>query len=354
MSFALAAAGDIIMSGALTTRSQPILDRLRDADLATSNLEFVVTGSRAAADKFICLGMSPKHFADFTSLGFRVVSVANNHALDFGVDGLRDTLAQVRAAGMLPVGGGETLAESLAPSVQVAAGMRVAVLAASATLPNSSAAGPHSPGIAPLRIINRYRMDGVTVDESPGMSPFVETEVVAGDLEALKSAVRSARAEADIVVLHLHWGIPLGWVAAVQDEIAGYQRPVAHALIDAGASLIVGHHPHVVQGVEFYRGVPILYSLGNFIKHKIAATGGRDGIHPAYRIASLRTEWNRIGALAQAGLGRTRRPPVLPLRHSATRRPRRAIAGRPCDCTEGCRPDSGSLCGMGHDGGRRC
>lgn len=299
MAFTLAAAGDVLMSSGLVNTSLNSLESVCEADLATANLEFVVTASAATADKFICLKVSPEHMDDVVSLGFKVVSVANNHAMDFGVDGLRDTLVAVRSAGLVPVGGGENLDEALKPAIVTASGKRIAIFAATSTLPNCSAAGPHSPGIAPIRVINRFRLDGVTIDESPGMSPYVETEAVALDVQRLCNAVtRCAKEGVDQVVVHLHWGVPLGWVAATQDEIADYQRPLAHALIEAGATLIVGHHPHYVQGVEYYRDVPILYSLGNFVKHKVKGSVGREGIHPQYRMNSVRGYWIKIGCLA--------------------------------------------------------
>jgi len=286
------------MTSGLGTKELDVTASVKAADLATANLEIAVTNSESASNKLICLRISPDHVGDIASLGFKVVSIANNHALDFGVDGLRDTLSNVKTTGLLPVGAGENLSESLMPVTMEAAGRRVAIIAASTTLPNSSAAGPTSPGIAPVRVVNRYRIDGVTMDESPGMSPFVETQAVGSDVESLCVAVRNCAGEADLVAVHMHWGVPMGWVAPIQDEIADYQRPLAHALIDAGASLIIGHHPHVVQGVEFYKNAPILYSLGNFVKHKIEAVKGREEIHPPYRMASLLGPWNKIGCLA--------------------------------------------------------
>lgn len=299
MPFTLAAAGDIIMLSAVSGKDAAIYASVAKADLATANLEMVVTDSEAATDKFINLRLPPRYMDDVTSLGFKAMCVANNHSLDYGVGGLYDTLEFTRQAGIIPVGAGKNVAESVRAEVIESNGRKVAMLGASATLPNSSAAGEHSPGIAPIRVINRYRIDTVTIDESPGMSPFVETEAVAPDVERLCAAVRACAGEVDHVVVHLHWGVPLGWVVQTQDEIADYQRPLAHALIDAGANLIIGHHPHYVQGVEFYKDTPILYSLGNFLKHKLSVTGDKQHIHPPYKMSSLRGYWNKVGALAQ-------------------------------------------------------
>lgn len=299
MPFTLIAGGDIIMSVPLKADLSKITARIKQADLSTANLECVVTDRKDATDKFINLSMSPDLISDFAEIGFDTLTFANNHALDFGIDGMRDTLDHVRRHAMGVVGAGENLAESIAGTVVERAGMRIALLGASSTLPNSSAAGSHTPGIAPLRVNYSFRIDTTTLDESPGMAPYVETTAVDADLNRLCETVSRHKSHSDLVVVHLHWGVPLGWSAATQHEIADYQRPVAHALIDAGANLIIGHHPHVIQGVEFYKRTPILYSLGNFIKHKIAASPGRDGVHPPYDLSTLQGMWNRLGALAE-------------------------------------------------------
>jgi poly-gamma-glutamate synthesis protein (capsule biosynthesis protein) len=95
----------------------------------------------------------------------------------------------------------------------------------------------------------------------------VHTEAHEADVEAACAAVRSARKDARFVVVALHWGIPHGFAARSFGILAEYQRPLAHALVDAGADLVVGHHPHVVHPVERYRGGLIAYSLGNYVFH---------------------------------------------------------------------------------------
>lgn len=299
MNFRLIAGGDIIMSSPLTAEVSELRQRIKSADIATANLECVVTARQSASDKFINLSMAPDLFPQCMSIGFDLLSFANNHALDYGTAGLRDTLRIAQEHEVHLVGAGENLAESLDGVIVERGGRRVALMGASSTLPNSSAAAAHTPGIAPLRVNYSFRIDATTLEESPGMAPYVETRPVDADLERLCEAIRLRRQESDLVIVHLHWGVPLGWAAATQSEIADYQRPVAHAIIEAGANLIIGHHPHVVQGVEFYKGAPILYSLGNFIKHKIEAAPDRQGIHPAYNLSTLQGEWNRIGALAE-------------------------------------------------------
>ena len=95
------------------------------------------------------------------------------------------------------------------------------------------------------------------------MSPWIETSIEEGETSRLKDAVARIRATCDVLVVQMHWGVPHGWAPAFQGPLAQYQHPLAHALIDAGADLIVGHHPHIIHGVEHHgRGV-VAYSLGD-------------------------------------------------------------------------------------------
>ena len=97
-------------------------------------------------------------------------------------------------------------------------------------------------------------------------------------MEAATAAVAAARRAADLCVVAIHWGVPNGWVAQFQEPIAMYQRPLAQALVGAGADVIVGHHPHVLHGIEIIGGRPVFYSLGNFLFHAL-----RVGRGPALR-----------------------------------------------------------------------
>jgi len=92
----------------------------------------------------------------------------------------------------------------------------------------------------------------------PGASPEIRTWADACELAEMQSDIAAAKAEADLVILACHWGV------SSQEEVAEYQREIAHAAIEAGAGLIYGAHPHKIQGIEVHNGVPIFYSLGNF------------------------------------------------------------------------------------------
>jgi poly-gamma-glutamate synthesis protein (capsule biosynthesis protein) len=137
-----------------------------------------------------------------------------------------------------------------------AAGCKVAVFAASSILPEGYAAETERAGCAPLRAHTVYEQ--IELDQ-PGTAARIRTFADRGDLEALLEGIRAARKLADIVLLSVHWGIHM-----VPASIADYQIEIAHRAIDAGADAILGHHPHLLKGIEFYRGRPIFYSLGNF------------------------------------------------------------------------------------------
>jgi poly-gamma-glutamate capsule biosynthesis protein CapA/YwtB (metallophosphatase superfamily) len=268
----------------------PALDLLRRADIAFANLEAPLTDRGHPADKLIVLRGSPALAPVLKGIGLGVVSFAHNHALDFGIPGLLQTLEVVEAAGVKVIGAGPDLAGALRPAVTLHRGVRVAWLGLAATLPPGAAATPGRPGIAPVRVRVQIETDASVSEEQPGTSPYVSTSVDPGDLARASAAVRKARDEAGAVIVSIHWGVPPGWTAPFQGILADYQPPLAHALIDAGADAILGHHPHVLHGVEIYHGRPILYSLGNFVFHALAEGRqfefGRPS--PPYRMDAVR------------------------------------------------------------------
>jgi len=204
---------------------------LRSADLTVGNLECPLgTGGKAAQKKFTFLA-HPRSAAALAEAGFDVVTLANNHALDYGPGALRETLASLREHGILAVGAGENAEEAGRHRLLVrgAPALRIAVLGFSNTLPTSFFAGSHRAGTNPARP------------------------------EAVAASVASARGEADLVIVIFHWGQELS------PSPSTVQRQLAAAAADAGADLVVGHHPHVLQGIEVRRHALIAYSLGNFL-----------------------------------------------------------------------------------------
>jgi poly-gamma-glutamate capsule biosynthesis protein CapA/YwtB (metallophosphatase superfamily) len=263
---------------------------LRGAAAAFANLEAPLTDRGYPADKLIVLRGAPALASALREMGLTVVSFAHNHALDFGIPGMLQTLEVVEAAGVKAIGAGADLRAALAPAVTTYDGVRVAWIGFASTLPPGSAATHERPGLAPLRVRVRFEADASVMEEQPGTSPYVSTSVEPADLEQAAAAVRDAHRRADVVAASIHWGVPPGWAAPFQGLLADYQRPLAHALIEAGADVILGHHPHTLHGVEVYRGRPILYSLGNFVFHAMAE-GRRFALGrpaPPYRMDAVR------------------------------------------------------------------
>src|SRR5436305_6367854 len=180
--------------------------------------------------------LPPAMASVFTDCGFNVVSVASNHAMDWGEDALLDTIELLRGMGIQTVGGGRNLAEARRPAILECNGLRVAVLASCSILREGYAAGPDKPGVAPLRAHTYYER----FDYQPGVPPQVVTIPYEEDLAGLIADMTAAKAACDRVVLSLHWGLHF-----IPRVIADYQKTVAHAAFDAGADLIRGHPAHL-------------------------------------------------------------------------------------------------------------
>ena len=212
--------------------SEELLSAMTDADLFMVNEEFPFsTRGEAAEDKQFTFRVDPSYVRIFQEIGVDVATVANNHALDFGVDAFTDSLDTLDQAGIARVGGGRTLSEAKAPVIRTVGDSTVGILGASRVIPVSSwTAGSARPGMF------------TAYDQAP-----------------LLNEISDLSSQCDYTVVYLHWGIE-------KDEYPQeYQRKLAYACIDAGADLVVGSHPHVLQGFETYKGKLIAYSLGNFL-----------------------------------------------------------------------------------------
>lgn len=250
--------GDV---GPLRPRMQTMFDGvarvLRGGDVVFGQLETTVSarGCRAPNAK-LAMRTRPDAAEAIREAGFTHMSFAGNHCLDWGYEAFNDTLTNMREAGVELFGAGSNLEAARHAAIAEVKGMRVAFLGYSSILPQGYRAQATRPGCAPLWAHTKYEQ--VELDQ-PGTPARVRTYADKADLNAALGDIAKARKSADLVVLSLHWGIHF-----VPEAIADYQREIAHAAIDAGVDLILGHHPHILKGVEIYRGKPIFYSLGNF------------------------------------------------------------------------------------------
>lgn len=244
---------------------------LRSADLAFGNLETAITSGRAVKPMEMAFRADLPVATAIARAGFDLVSLANNHTPNFGTVGLTDTFKALKAAGVRYVGAGRDEFEAYQPAYFQANGLTFAFLAENDTdvVPKSYGASATRAGTALL------------------------------DVTRLKAAVAEARGVADVVVFSMHSGREYTATAS------GRQRQFAHAAIDAGADLVIGHHAHVVQEMEVYAGKPIFYGLGNFIFDQTFSQDTQEGL-------AVRGVWR----------GRTlERVEVEPLRLDAQYRP---------------------------------
>ena len=185
-----------------------------------------------------------------------VCSFAGNHSMDLGFDGLADTIDVLNQLGIKVIGAGKDITEARAPHIIERKGVKVGFLARATACKNGADAGTRQPGIAPMRAETLYK----NVEPwNPGGEPEILTFPNADDLADLVADVKKLRSQVDVVVLSLHWGL-----TGRATQIPDYQKVVAHAVIDAGVDVIIGHHPHVTKGIEVYKGKVIFYSAGHF------------------------------------------------------------------------------------------
>ena len=265
----IALAGDVYPVRRFPTPlSEPVdavLQGLRAADVAIGDFEIPLTRRGEPMEKLLTIRADPEVAADLPALGFDVMTLANNHCVDYGWQGLQDTMSALEGAGVRPVGAGATLSDAVRPVVVERRSMRVGVLAFSCLLPTGMAAADNRPGIAPIHVETSYEIDPYYQMEEPGDPRVVNvrTRVRDQDRAFAEECIRRCQNEVDFLVVSIHWGFGSG------ELLADYQQPLGRALIDAGADVVHGHHPHAIHPIEFYHGKAILYGSGTLLGQQV-------------------------------------------------------------------------------------
>lgn len=246
-----------------------IAPALQQADLAVGHLEVPHTarGQELQGD-VPAPGAPPENVAAIAAAGFDMLSLAGNHITDCGAEGIADTLALMAEAGLVGTGAGLSLAEARKPAMIERSGMRIALLSYNCVGPEMSWASEDKAGCAYLRI--------ETADGAP-IAPAADlVRVTDQALEVLREDIAAVRDSADMVLVALHKG-----VVHTPARLAPYERAISHAAIKAGADVVIGHHAHIVRGIEFHQGKPIFHGLGNGCVVTSALSPAQD--HPARR-----------------------------------------------------------------------
>jgi len=244
----LLAGGDVLLDRTEPEGIDPfdkVEPGLDSAEVAIVNLEMAITERGEPYDKEFVFRAPGSAALTLAGAGIDVVSIANNHILDYGPEGLSDTISVLDEVGILRPGAGSNNAQAYAPRVMTLGnGVRIAFVAATAVVPGGFAATAERPGVADAKWA----------------------------IPRVLAAVRAAAASNDVVVVSVHWGIERE-TCPNRD-----QRDLAAELIEAGASLILGHHPHVLQPIETFDRTVIAYSLGNFAWHPRYGITGDTGV----------------------------------------------------------------------------
>lgn len=268
----LAVGGDCFPNGHFYRDGEPItagfaqtLRLLESADLRFANFETPLSDRGRPAEKLAAIRSDPALADDFGRLGFDVVTLANNHVADYGPDALADTIDAFDRLGIAHVGAGESIAAAVAPTVIERNGIRVGFIAFTCLAAPGAAATEEHPGVAAIRVYSGYEVNPLWEIEEPGepLMVTIRTRVDEDDCAEALAQVRALRSKVDVLCVSMHWGYGGG------HDLAEYQRPLAHAVVEAGADAVLGNHVHGVQGIEVHEGTPILYSPGTLVGKQI-------------------------------------------------------------------------------------
>ncbi|MCR4397825.1 MAG: CapA family protein [Firmicutes bacterium] len=303
----LAAVGDIMLSRGVAQEIRKrgdvghpfsgVIGYLRGADVVFGNLECPLTPGPEIGPRDMILRADPGLRTALAESGFTVLSLANNHALDFGADGLADTLRNLQAVGVECVGAGWDESEAYGAAHFEVGGIRLAFLAYCE--PGLAAGSPGVTGTA-----GEGAVPGASAGTAPGGSAGMISDapvIAVLDLDRMRAGIREARERADYVVVSMHVG------TEYSRDPDSTQVQYARAAVDAGADLVIGHHPHVVQRAERYRDAYIFYSLGNFVFDQVWSRATREGVAVRIFIGSMGLERIELAPVIINGV----RPEIL-------------------------------------------
>lgn len=290
-------AGDLMLNGIRPSPSVllGVAPVFRNADVSFANVEIPLTNATTATarktkaeiqrrDQFV-LKADPGHARMLRTAGIRMASLGNNHAMDYGLNGLQDTRRLLLAEGISFAGAGENEAEaSKVATFRLSNGRTVGLVSAMAFVTDRAL----------------WKVTPATLTSAGVYGLSLGGKVDASGKKRLQAWIGSAKAGCDVLVVGVHWGIERKTVPTP------YQVALGRAMVEAGADVVWGHHPHVLQGAELYRGAPIFYSMGNLVSGLPGQTAllrmTQDGTRKSFRLfpANIRNRRVRLSSAAEA------------------------------------------------------
>ncbi|MFC2038355.1 CapA family protein [Chloroflexota bacterium] len=232
---------------------------IKEADIAFAQLEGKLAGKGTPqlypTGRTRSFAPDPQRAKTLLDAGFNIMSLASNHTLDSSEGPLLETIDVLRQNNIAAIGVGKNIEEARKPAIFECKGTKVGFLAYCSVTPPGYEAREDKSGLAPVRAITAYQQ----VDWQPGTPPRIISQANPDDLAAMVEDIKKLRPKVDVLVVSMHWGVH--FAPAI---IAEYQYEAGHAAIDVGADIIIGHHAHILKGIEVYKGKVIFFSLCNF------------------------------------------------------------------------------------------
>ncbi len=271
---AIALVGDLILG---EPEPDGFFDAVRSVlshkDLVIGHLE--VPHTRRGAERAFDVpaeAYDPDRLHALGRAGFHLATLAGNHVYDFGPEGIEDTIAGLSAAGLASCGAGSDLEHARRPACIERAGVRLAVLSYNCVGPRESWASAGKAGCNYVRIV-----DGLSGDDlAPSAAAWHGAVPDPASLAAMQHAIEALSRDGTVVIVSLHKGM-----VHTPARVLGYEQAVARAAVDAGARLVVGHHAHILRGIEMIGETPVFHGLGNFVT--VTRALNLDNAHPARR-----------------------------------------------------------------------
>ncbi len=260
------AVGDIILGSDAESFFSYVTPVLKNGDVVVGQLEVPYTTRDPEA---VNLGRDPENLHALISAGFNVVTLAGNHIWDAGIVGIEDTIQWLKKHDIAFVGAGMNIKEARRPVIIERNGTRFGFLSYNCVGPRETWAASDRAGCAYVHIITHYELEYAT----PGGPPAIYTWAEPDSLGCMVEDINRLRSLCDILVVSLHKGL-----VHMPVKLASYEHQVSYAAIDAGADIVVGHHAHILKGIEFYKGKPIFHGLCNLVAYlpSLAPRPGQD------------------------------------------------------------------------------